>query len=151
MFNLDNYYAEAHSGDKIDNSEMLEYVKSFEKIVLWGASYLGEAVGKYLLENGISIENYWDLRSETIQSVNEIACIQPFTTEPKDKTLVVFCIGNNVVRGLLLNELKEKGYDNVLRGDYLYMGAICPLDKTTGIESGQCQGSMCCRSIFCQR
>lgn len=151
MFNLDNYYAEAHSGDKIDNSEMLEYVKSFEKIVLWGASYLGEAVGKYLLENGISIENYWDLRSETIQSVNEIACIQPFTTEPKDKTLVVFCIGNNVVRGLLLNELKEKGYDNVLRGDYLYMGAICPFDKTTGIESGQCQGSMCCRSIFCQR
>lgn len=151
MFDLDKYYLKAHSGDVVDNTELLSYIKSFEQVVLWGGSFLGKAVGKYLLENGVTILNYWDLRAETIQTVNGIKCIQPFTTEQKEKTLVVFCIGNNVIRGLLLRELKEKGYINVVRGDYLYMGAICPFDKTTGIESSQCQGSMCCRSIFCQR
>lgn len=151
MFSLENYYKQAHSGDKIDNTEVLKYIKSFKKVVLWGASFLGNAVGKYLIDNGVAIENYWDLRAETIQNVNGIECIQPFATEPRDKTLVIFCIGNNVIRGLLLRELREKGYINVLRGDYLYMGALCPFDKTTGIESAQCQGSMCCRSIFCQR
>lgn len=151
MFNFEEYYKEAHSGNKVDNSKVLEYVKTFEKVILWGASYLGDAVGKYLLENGVKIENYWDLRADTIGELNGITCIQPFTTEPKDKTLVVFCIGNNVIRGLLLKELSDLGYNYVLRGDYLYMGAICPFDKTTGIESAQCQGSMCCRSIFCQR
>lgn len=151
MFDLNKYYAEAHSGNVVDNTELLEYVKSFDQVILWGGSFLGEAVGKYLLENDVNILNYWDLRAESIQTVNGIPCIQPFTTEEKEKTLVVFCIGNNVIRGLLLQELNEKGYMNVLRGDYLYMGAICPFDKTTGIESKQCQGSMCCRSIFCQR
>lgn len=151
MFDLNKYYAEAHSGNVVDNTELLNYVRSFEQVVLWGGSFLGEAVGKYLLEHDVTILNYWDLRSESIQTVNGIECIQPFTTEPKDKTLVIFCIANNVIRGLLLKELNEKGYTNVLRGDFLYMGAVCPFDKTTGIESAWCQGSMCCRSIFCQR
>lgn len=151
MFDLNRYYMEAHSGDVVDNTELLNYVKSFEQVVLWGGSFLGKAVGEYLLKNGVTILSYWDLRSESIQTVNGIKCVQPFTTEDKDKTLVVFCIGNNVIRGLLLKELNEKGYKNVLRGDYLYMGAICPFNKTTGIKSSQCQGSMCCRSIFCQR
>lgn len=151
MFELEKYYEKAHSGDRIDNTEVLRYIKSFKQIVVWGASYLGNAVGKYLQENGIVVNCYWDLRSETIGKVNDVTCIQPFTTEDKENTLVVFCIGNNVIRGLLLRELREKGYNNVLRGDYLYMGAICPFDKDSGIESSQCQGSMCCRSIFCQR
>lgn len=151
MFNVNQYYMEAHSGDNIDNTELLNYIKEFDQVVIWGGSFLGSAVGKYFLENGIDILNYWDLRADTIGKVNGIKCIQPFTTEPKDKTLVIFCIGNNVIRGLLLEELSEKGYQNVIRGDYVYMGAICPFDKTTGITSSQCQGSMCCRSIFCER
>lgn len=151
MFNINEYYKKAHSGDRIDNTDVLNYIRSFKKVYIWGASYLGDAVGKYLIEKGIQIENYWDLRSETIKQVNGVPCIQPFTCEPKNDILVIFCIGNNVIRSLLLRELKEKGYTNVLRGDYLYMGAICPFDKTTGIESKQCQGSMCCRSIFCDR
>ena len=151
MFDIKQYYKQAHSGERVENSDLLNHIKKYPQVILWGGSTLGEAVGKYLLKNGISILNYWDLRADTIQTVNGIQCIQPFTTEQKDKTLVIFCIGNNVIRGLLLKELGEKGYKNVIRGDYLYMGAICPFDKTTGIESSQCQGSMCCRSIFCQR
>ena len=148
---LQKYYEQAHSGDRVDNTELISWIKGFDKVVLWGASYLGDSIGKYLLEQGVKIDNYWDLRCKDLGSVNGIDCIMPFTTEDKDNTLVVFCIGNNVIRGLLLKELREKGYKNVLRGDYLYMGAVCPFDKTTGIESKQCQGSMCCRSIFCQR
>lgn len=151
MFELDKYYKEAHAGEYVDNTKILEYIKSFEHIVIWGASYLGDAIGDYLIKKQVRIENYWDLRSKEIGELHGISCIQPFLTEPKERTLVIFCIGNNVIRGLLLQELKEKGYFNVLRGDYLYMGAICPFDKSTGIESAQCQGSMCCRSIFCQR
>lgn len=151
MFNVEAYYTEAHSGEVIDNSEILEYISSFKNVVLWGGSYLGNAVGKYLLKHGVEITCYWDVRAREIKAVNNIQVNLPFTMEDKDNTLVVFCIGNNVIRGLLLKELCEKGYKNVLRGDYLYMGAICPFDKTTGIESRQCQGSMCCRSIFCQR
>lgn len=151
MFIVEEYYKKAHSGDKVDNIEILAYIKSFKQVVIWGGSYLGEAIGKYLQENSIHIKNYWDLRAETLGEVNGVACIHPFTTEDKENTLVVFCIGNNVIRRALLKELQEKGYKNILRGDYLYMGAICPFDKASGIESSQCQGTMCCRSIFCQR
>ena len=151
MFDINQYYKQAHSGECVENTALLNYIKSFPQVVLWGGSFLGDAVGKYLLENGVSILNYWDLRADSIQSVNGIQCVQPFTTDQKNETLVIFCIGNNVIRGLLLEELSEKGYKNVIRGDYLYMGAICPFDKTTDIESNQCQGSMCCRFIFCQR
>ena len=151
MFDINQYYKQAHSGECVENTALLNYIKSFPQVVLWGGSFLGDAVGKYLLENGVNILNYWDLRADSIQSVNGIQCVQPFTTDQKNETLVIFCIGNNVIRGLLLEELSEKGYKNVIRGDYLYMGAICPFDKTTDIESNQCQGSMCCRFIFCQR
>ena len=150
-FNLQQYYNKAFSGEFIDNTEMLQYLQSFKKVILWGASYLGDAVGKYLQKNNISIDHYWDLRSDDIHELNGIQCEQPFTEDKKDDLLVIFCIGNNVIRGLLLKELREKGYKNVIRGDYLYMGAICPFDKKSGIKSSQCQGSMCCRSIFCQR
>ena len=32
MFNFEEYYKEAHSGNKVDNSKVLEYVKTFEKV-----------------------------------------------------------------------------------------------------------------------
>ena len=151
MFSLDEYYEQAHSGDKVDNTEMLGFIKSFKKVVLWGASYLGDAVGKYLLNHGVNITNYWDMRADDIKTLNGITCIQPFTDVPKDDLLVIFCVGNNVIRPVLLRELREKGYIHVVRGDFLFEGAVCPFDKDTGVNSRQCQGTMCCRSIFCGR
>lgn len=148
---LNKYYKKAHSGDKVDNTEILQYIKSFKKVVLWGGSYLGKAVGKYLIDNDVIIENYWDMRCEDLKKVNEIEVVKPFTTEDKENTLVIFCIGNNVIRTELLRSLTRNGYKNVLRGDYLFMGAICPFENGMDIDSGVCQGSMCCRSVFCQR
>lgn len=150
MFDLQKYYEQAHSGDKVDNTEIVAYIKSFEHVILWGGSYLGEAVGKYLLEQKVIISNYWDMRAEELKEVNGIKVVKPFTTV-KENSVVIFCIANNVIRGGLLQNLKNNGYHNVLRGDYLFMGAICPFDKSTGIESKVCQGTMCCRAMFCQR
>lgn len=151
MFNIMAYYAEAHSGRKVDNKELIEYIKSFKKVVLWGGSYLGQAIGKYLLEQGVEIECYWDMRAKELGIVNGIKVVMPFSTEDKENTLVVFCIGNNVIRGGLLKNLRTNGYTNILRGDYIYMGAICPFDNGSGIDSKICQGTMCCRSVFCDR
>ena len=154
MFDVEKYYEISHSGDIVPekvNGEMLDYIKTFAHVVLWGASFLGAALGKYLLENGVTIENYWDLRKDELEQVNGVNVILPFSTEDKENTLVIFCIGNNVIRGSLLNELCQKGYMHVLRGDYLYEGTVCPFNFLTGIDSRICQGSMCCRGLFCQR
>ena len=151
MFNMNEYYEQAHSGKIVDNTEILNYIKGFNKVILWGGSFLGTAVGKYLLENDVTITAYWDMRKDELKEVNNIEVLLPFSEEDKDNTLIIFCIGNNVIKGGLLNELDQIGYKNVIRGDYLYMGTVCPFDISTGIESKICQGSMCCRSIFCQR
>lgn len=150
MFSLEEYYQRAHSGNRVDNSDMLDYIKSFQKVIVWGASYLGDAIGKWLIDNGVSISGYWDLRAESIGRLNGIACVHPFSDKADEGLLVIYCIGNNVIGHLLRQKLRENGY-SFIRGDYLYMGTVCPFDKTTGVKSSQCQGSMCCRSVFCQR
>lgn len=154
MFDVEAYYELAHSGEKLtdeQNDRLIAYMKSFAHVVIWGGSFLGNAIGEYLLNKGVQIENYWDLRYEELQEIHGIRAIAPFETQDKENTLVVFCIGNNVIRGALLQELQDKNYRNVLRGDYLYEGMVCPFDVSTDIESKQCQGSMCCRSMFCER
>lgn len=34
-FDLSAYYGKVHSGDIVDNTDILEYIKSFEQVVLW--------------------------------------------------------------------------------------------------------------------
>lgn len=151
MFDAEAYYKEVHSGEVVDNKELLEYIRSFNQVVLWGGSFLGTAVGKYLLENDVQVYRYWDMRADELKKVNNIIVDLPFSTENKEQTLVIFCIGNNVIRSGLLKNLRERGYKNMLRGDYIYMGGICPFSIGMQIESKVCQGTMCCRDIFCQR
>ena len=50
----------------------------------------------------------------------------------------------------LLRRLAENGYNNVIRGDNLFMGLVCTFDKTTGINPKICNSTMCCRSMFCR-
>lgn len=71
MFSLDKFYLEAFSGDKIDIKEIIDYIKSFSKVILWGASYQGKAIGKKLISEGVNISNYWDIRYKEIKDVNE--------------------------------------------------------------------------------
>ena len=149
MFDVQEYYKRAHEGANIDSCDVLEYVRSFKRIVIWGASYLGSAVGEFLLKNEIKITAYWDLRAQEIKNMHGIDCVLPFEEEDKEHTLVIFCIGNTAIMNNLLRTLQEHGFKNVLRGDYLFMGSICPFHEGMDIYGNVCNGNMTCRSIFC--
>lgn len=153
MFNIETYYTKVQSGEKIDNRELLEYVCSFDKVVIWGGSYLGDAVGKYFLDHNVEITCYWDMRANELEYVNGIEVIKPFPETDYDQrdVLVILCIGNTAIMPNLLARLKENEYENVLRGDKLFMGTICRFDKDTGINGELCNGTMTCRSMFCSK
>lgn len=36
MFDLEEFYHKSHMGKAIEPSEVLEYISSFEKVVIWG-------------------------------------------------------------------------------------------------------------------
>lgn len=150
-FNLQKYYEETASGDRVDNRLLYEYIKSYQYVVLWGASFQGQAIGKKLLDEGIPIDNYWDIRSDEIKECNGIEVIKPFTSENANETLIIICIGNRVIFGGLKNELIENGYPNFIEGDRLYMGILCPFTVDTGVNAKRCTQTMECRQIYCHR
>lgn len=152
--NIQKYYQEVESGNKKSNEKIIPYIKSFSNIVIWGASYLGKNIATYLVNQNISGFTWWDTRADEIKTVNGIPIITPFPNVKKtikDDTLVILCIGNTTIIHKLLFRLEQNGYDNVLRGDKLFMGEICPFNITTKIDGKICNGSMTCRSMFCSR
>lgn len=151
MFNLEAYYKTAWSGTVCHDESIVPYIKSFSHVILWGASYQGKAIGKRLLELGVQIENYWDIRWKEIKHANQIEVIEPFKSEDKANCLIIICIGNRVIQKNLLHNMKEHGYTNMIYGDYLYMGLLCPFDRGTGINAKRCSGTMECRQVYCHR
>lgn len=150
-FDLEEYYKRAWSGEVCGDTSVVEYIKSFEHVILWGASYQGKAIGKRLLELGVDISNYWDIRWEELKSVNGIEVIAPFENDDKENSLVIVCIGNRVILYSLIADLKNHGFNNFIYGDYLYMGLLCPFSKDTGISAKRCSGTMECRQVYCHR
>ena len=151
QFDLQKYYEETSSGASVDNSMLYEFINTFPYVILWGASFQGQAIGKRLLDEGIHIENYWDIRAEEIKECNGIKVIEPFTCKDAERTLVILCIGNRVIFGGLKRELLEKGYSNIIEGDRLYMGILCPFTVDTGVNARRCSQTMECRQIYCHR
>lgn len=152
MFSIEKYYEQANSGDKVDNTQVINYIKSFEHVVLWGASYLGEAVGKRLQEFGVHIDFYWDIRADELVEVNNVKVLMPFECDfDKDKTLVIHCIGNHVIILNLIAELKRNGFNNIIRGDYLYSGILCKFCNGDVLTAERCWTSMHCRPVICER
>lgn len=151
QFDLERYYEETASGKQVDNSLLYEYIKSFPSVVLWGASFQGQAIGKKLLDEGICIENYWDIRAGEIKECNGIKVIEPFTSKEVEKLLVILCIGNRVIFGGLKRQLLKRGYSNIIEGDRLYMGILCPFTVDTGVNAKRCSQTMECRQIYCHR
>lgn len=150
-FDLEEYYKNACLGNDRDNRTIIPFIKEYKHVVLWGASFQGKAIGKRLLQEGVCIENYWDLRFEELERVNDVEVIAPFSTEDKDNTVVVVCIGNRVIQGNLIKNLKGHGYEHFIFGDYLYMGLLCPFDCNTGINAQRCSKTMECRQVYCRR
>lgn len=150
-FDLDEYYKKAWSGETCNDTSIINYINSYQHVILWGASYQGDAIGKKLLELGVKIEKYWDVRCKEIKMLNQIEVVEPFTSEDKERCLIIICIGNRVIQKGLIFEARKKGYDNILYGDYIYMGLLCPFNRETGINAKRCSGTMECRQIYCHR
>lgn len=150
-FNIEEYYRRAWSGKVCGDTSIIEYINGYKHVVLWGASNLGNAIGKKLLELGINIKNYWDIRWKELKSVNQIEVIPPFSSDDKENCLIIVCIGNRVIQDNLIKDMEDYGYLNMIYGDYLYMGLLCPFNQDTGINAKRCSGTMECRQVYCHR
>lgn len=153
MFNLNEFYGECATGKKVDCTQVLEYIKSFEYVVLRGAAAQGCAIGKKLIEMGIKISVYWDQRAEELVSVNGVKVEKPFETKfPADKTIILHCIPNHVIMMRLIREMRNEGYNNIIRGDILYSALICPYQMGDQLSAKRCwQNGGECRSVVCQK
>ena len=76
--NIEQYYIDAQSGNKLANQDILSYIRSFPYIVIWGASYLGQEVAKYLIKVGITDFKWWDMRADEIIQIGDIPITTPF-------------------------------------------------------------------------
>ncbi|MBU5488417.1 radical SAM protein [Clostridium sp. MSJ-8] len=151
MCDLNKFYEEASTGRCVDDTEIINYIKSYEKVILWGASFQGKAIGKKLLEKGVKILYYWDLRYDEIKQVNNVEVIAPFSNDNNENTLIILCIGNTAIRAQLIRRLNSNGYKNILLGEDLYKGICCPFNNEIGIKANVCSQTMECRSMFCDR
>ena len=151
MFDLEKYYWQCAHNDIVDSDGIFSYIRSFQNIILWGASYTGSAIGKKLLEENINFV-YWDKRFEELDKVNNIVVEESFSrVYDTNKTVVIYCIPNHVLMPNLLLELKNNGYENIIRGDILYSGVLCKVTNQTGLSAKECWGSLKCRSVICER
>ena len=152
MFDLEEFYAKCNSGELVDSSEVKEYMLSFQRVIIWGAAGLGKAIGKLLNKWGISEVVYWDKRYEEIKSVNGYDVTEPFGIDyDKNTSLIIYAIPNHVIMKMLLGELKEHGFNYVIRGDILYSGLICPYKNGDLPSAKQCWMKNECRSVICKR
>lgn len=150
-YNLEAYYQKARSGEVCNDSSIIPYIKSFGRVILWGGSFQGKAIGKSLIKNGVKIDSYWDIRCDELKEVNGIPVVKPYSTNDKEDTVVIVCIGNRVIYNGLIVTLERHGYHNYIHGDHLYMGLLCPFNKNTGVNARRCSQTMECRQIYCHR
>lgn len=152
MFDVNKFYEECESGEKVDCKDIIEYLKSYKYVIIRGAAGQGEAVGKKLLEYGVKIEKYWDQRYKELGIVNNIKVEKPFVTRyPDNETIIIYCIPNHVIMGQLIGEIKSNGYSNILRGDIFYSGCVCQYDCSSKLEAKRCWASGECRSVICKK
>ena len=153
MFDLEKFYNEYADGEKKDFSELIRYLNSFKYVIIRGAAKQGEAVGKKLLEEKVKITAYWDVRAAELRTVNGIKVEMPFENEyPRDETVIIYAIPNNVIIYGLMAELKRNGYKNIVRGDALYAILICQYKNGDILSAVKCwQSGGECRSLMCPK
>ena len=103
---------------------IVDYIKSFPKVILWGAGNLGKELGQELLRRDVSIFCYWDKNYKEIKKCNNIIVNESFTEDPNDPQVLVISsivngiFGDNWTKDVLI----EKGYKHYLLGMPLYEG-----------------------------
>lgn len=150
-FDLETYYDRARSGERCGDDSIVDYIKGYSRVILWGASFQGRAVARALKEKGVVIDGFWDIRYKELVEVDGLIVKEPFSTGDPQNTVVIVCIGNRVIFNSMVQNMKEHGYKNYIEGDGLYMGLICPFDCSTGIKARRCSKTMECRQIYCDR
>jgi hypothetical protein len=154
MFDVNDFYSKASGHEPVDPADVLAYIRSFDRVILWGAANFGAAIGSYLIGMEIPVYEYWDLRAGEIGERNGVRVTAPFPgcdNHDKSKTLVILCINNNVLKSPLWQKLEDSDYPNILKGEYLYMGAMCPFTDKTGVRADVCIDPLVCRFICCER
>lgn len=142
MLSLNEFIGSAHSGKRTDIKSFVNYLQSYEKIILWGAGNLGRTIGSKLIELGIAVSAYWDIRSKELGELNGIRVVEPFSGgyDP-DNSLIVFCIGNGVVGPAMAESLKNN--NNVLLAEDIYQGVICQYDIDAEFNGHDCNNGVC--------
>lgn len=152
MFDLDKFYESCKSGNKVDMTAVIEYIKYFDKIIIWGAAGLGKAIGQLLEECNVKELIYWDQRYEEIGPIANRKIEAPFSSEyDRKNSLIMYAIPNHVIMASLLEKLKQNGYENVIRGDIFYSGTICPYCLGDKPSAKRCWQRGECRSVICKR
>lgn len=150
MFDINECYKTAKMGEIQDSEEIINYIKSFSYIYIWGAGNLGTVIGHYLMTCGVNITGYWDMRSDTINSCNGLHVVQPFDQlTSKENVLVLLCITNAFVIPELIHQLKTRKID-FLRGDYIYQAMICPVSEDN-FDVSLCNNREECNVATCER
>lgn len=152
MVDLAEFYREAHEGKTIDGAKVLDYLKGFPNILIWGAGNLGKAVGQKLLLEKIKIAAYWDIKYLEISFCNGIPVLEPFQGgfDP-ERTLVIPCITNGSLGNHWTErELERNGWHFYLSGMAFYEGVICPLNEKY-FNIRECTGTQACSLCNCER
>ena len=151
-FNLQKFIAAARNGEKQSIDEFIDYCREFEAVVLWGAGNLGKAVGQKMISSGFTPDAYWDIQANSIGKIHNIPCIPPFTGEfSREKTLVIFCIGNVAVSPNIFRQLSENDWNHVIHGNDFLQGLLCPLTNDHPPDTKICNSFDICSVCSCER
>lgn len=151
-FDLEAFYQSCESGEKVDFSGVIQYIKSFESVIIWGSAGLGQAIGRFLEEQHVKNLIYWDQRYQEIGPIKGRRIQAPFSEEyDRNTTLVMYSIPNHVIMRELMNDLKTNGYLHVIRGDIFYSGTLCPYCNGSTPDAKKCWMAGECRSVICKR
>lgn len=152
MFDIEAFYRDCESGEKVCTDKVKSYVNSFETVIVWGSAGLGQAVGKVLESYDVVNLIYWDMRCDEIGPIGNRKMEKPFESEyNRENTLIFYCIPNHVIMKSLMNELKANGYGHIIRGDIFYSGTICPYCNGDKPSAVRCWMKNECRSVICKR
>lgn len=143
------FYEMAYHGEKMDADACVDFINSYQRIIIWGAGNLGNAVGQELIKRGVKIEAYWDLRYDHLAECNHRPVREPMGESVKEDTLIIFCITNAFVIPKLLKEMEARGILYV-EGTAVYQALICPVSLTEG-SVRECYGRKECNVATCKR
>jgi len=155
MKTIDEMLDHARRGDTSYRSEIFNFIKNFQHIILRGAGKFGSSFGSFLIEAKIDINKicYWDIRATELMKINGIVVTKPFAFEfNRDTTLVINCIPNGSLSGSSGgDEFKTSGYHHHLSGMALFEALMCKMNPETGFDASICIKTNFCNWASCKR